>query len=175
MKWHVELPEDTDIERTKMVDGEYIRVLASVSLTTGSFSPFSRIAVRIRRIPTGISEIDELHSEIPMDGEWHWSPDFQVHAWTSLPSKDDPAWIPCSEKMPEDTADSLLFRMTKAIPVLILLKTDIGYYAESTTRYLSDGGKYKWGKYSFPNTIPQKIVAWMPVPQAKKSGSIVQR
>lgn len=65
-------------------------------------------------------------------------------------------------------------RNNKSYSVLIH-KTDIGYYSESTKRYLFYDEKYEWGKYSFPDTVFQKIVAWMPVPQVKKGVSIKGR
>lgn len=68
----------------------------------------------------------------------------------ALPSA-DAEWIPCSERLPEDTA----------MPVLISGRhKTVGIYAVDIARY--NGGMWQYDGFTFPDC---EVLAWMPLPK----------
>lgn len=68
----------------------------------------------------------------------------------------DAEWIPCSERLPEDTT----------MPVLISGRhKTVGIYAVDIARY--NGGMWQYDGFTFPDC---EVLAWMPLPKPYKCG-----
>lgn len=103
MNWQTILPEHSNEEVLHAFGCDFIPVLV-----TGRFQTDGALLVdkvnRMKRIKTGYPEIDKSDAlRVPLDGQWHWQSQMvDIVAWSALPTKEDPRWIPCNSKLPEN-------------------------------------------------------------------------
>lgn len=87
-------------------------------------------------------------------------------AISALEKQMESVWIPCSERLPEYTAD---YNVTVGIGSIL------GYFEEVRTyRYEICNSKNPYRKWIIPNNVDEviNIIAWQPLPEPYKAGDL---
>lgn len=84
------------------------------------------------------------------------------------PTIEQPTWIPCSERMPEEKDAGILKKLgTSKRSDYVLATVEVKNERMTVTACTYDG-VWDWNmKYAFPN---YEVIAWMPLPKPYKEG-----
>lgn len=175
VQWRTGFPEESNIEVFKSLGCETITVLV-----TGRYQAdgelYVHIVNRIRRKKTGYQQIDESDAlGVPLDEQWHWQSGMvEIVAWSPLPKEDDPRWISCQERLPEDTEKIHKDGRMEMISVIALCEVFEGFpdvYLVNRLRVNKTGNLYL-DKQATDGWVWSKngeiAKAWMPFPEPAK-------
>lgn len=96
----------------------------------------------------------------------HWDGHTEADAETRLMSLEQPHWIPCSERLPEEKDAGILKKLgTSKRSEYVLATVEVKGERMTVTACTYDGEWYWNMKYAFPD---YKIVAWMPLTEPFK-------
>lgn len=171
VNWRTGVPEDSCLEATKAFGCEFFQVLVSGRYDTQSHLLVS-IVNRMRRQKTGYDALDSSSSRgVPLDGKWHWQTGMaEIVAWCPLPDMNDPRWISCQEKLPEEAVKIYTSGRLEMITVLAVHEVYEGIprismlnrvnIKKSGIPFLDEQATEGW---VWSNNAGN-VLAWMPVP-----------